>query len=258
MAPSRAVTEVLRLTAVALQFLTRIPVPRVRVEDGDLRRAAAAFPLVGLVVAAVAIAVRAALAPWWGPATATVAAVVAATAVTGAFHEDGLADTVDGVWGGWDPAQRLAIMRDSRVGTYGVLALVGTFALRVVLLAPLPLLAFAQATVAGHVLGRASGLVLSATLPALAPGHGARVAGRPGVAGTAVAGATVAAALGVGLGRFAPVPLVAGLAVVGATRRLYRRRLGGVTGDTLGATNQLVDLVAVAAVVGLARAGLLS
>ncbi|HVM19025.1 MAG TPA: adenosylcobinamide-GDP ribazoletransferase, partial [Egibacteraceae bacterium] len=155
--------EPLRLLAVAVQFLTRFPVPAIRVDDGDLRRASAAFPLVGVFVAAVGIAVRAAAEPLWGPLPATVTAVLAMVAATGAFHEDGLADAVDGIWGGWDPEQRVAIMRDSRIGTYGTVAVVGNLGLRVALLAPLRLGVFVTAVLCGHVLGRAAGLVMAAS-----------------------------------------------------------------------------------------------
>jgi adenosylcobinamide-GDP ribazoletransferase len=248
--------EALRLTAVALQFLTRIPVPQIRVDEGDLRRASAAFPLVGVAVAVVGIAVRAGAEPLWGPAVATIAAVCAMVAVTGAFHEDGLADTADGLWGGWDPEQRIAIMRDSRIGTYGTVALVGVLALRTGLLAGLPLGAFAAAVLCGAVLGRASTLVLVRLLPAAAEGSGASVVGRLGALGSGVAAVTVVAVLGLAAGVLAPVVLAAGLLVVAACRRLFRRRLGGLTGDSLGATNQLVELAAIAAVAALVRAEL--
>ncbi|HEX8927721.1 MAG TPA: adenosylcobinamide-GDP ribazoletransferase, partial [Actinomycetota bacterium] len=132
----------------------------------DLRRASALFPLVGLGVAGVGVAARAAVAPLWGTTVATVAAVVAMVLATGAFHEDGLADTADGLWGGWTPAERLAIMRDSRIGTYGTVALIAAFSLRLALLLPLGLADFARALACAHVLARASSLLLAHLLPA--------------------------------------------------------------------------------------------
>jgi adenosylcobinamide-GDP ribazoletransferase len=247
--------EALRLLAVAFQFLTRFPVPQIRVDDGDLQRASAAFPLVGLAVGAVGVVVRAGAEPLWGPVPATIAAVVAMVAATGAFHEDGLADTADGVWGGWDPDQRVAIMRDSRIGTYGTVALVGMLALRVSLLAGLPLGPFIAATLCGAVLGRASILVMVRLLPAVAAGSGADVVGAQSLPGVAFAGATVAAVLALAAGLWSPVLIVAGLVVVAACRRLYRRRLGGLTGDTLGATNQLVEIAVIAVVAAAWGAG---
>ncbi len=248
--------EALRMTAIAFQFLTRLPVPQIRVDDGDLRRASAAFPLVGVVVAGVGIAVRAAVGVLWGPVVGAVAAVAAMVAVTGAFHEDGLADTADGLWGGWDPEQRIAIMRDSRIGTYGTVALLGALALRVSLLAVLPLGPFAAAVLCGAVLGRASTLLLVLLLPAAAAGSGASVVGRLGTGGLVIAVGTVAVVLAGAVGVWAPLVLAAGLLIVLACRRLFRRRLGGITGDSLGATNQLVEIAAIAVVAALVRTDL--
>jgi adenosylcobinamide-GDP ribazoletransferase len=202
--------EALCLTAVAFQFLTRLPVPQIRVADGDLRRASAAFPLVGIVVAGIGIALRAGAGALWEPVVGTVAAVTAMVAVTGAFHEDGLADSADGLWGGWDPAQRIAIMRDSRIGTYGTVALLAVLALRVSLLAPLPLGPFAAAVLCGAVLGRASTLLLVRLLPASAAGSGAAVVGALGATATVVAVATVAVVLVLAAGVWSPLVLACG------------------------------------------------
>lgn len=299
MAHPRGAFEPLRLLALAVGFLTRAPVPRIDVEADDLRRASAFFPLVGLGVAGVGVAVRAAVEPLWGTGVATIAAIAAMIAVTGAFHEDGLADTADGLWGGWDPAARLAIMRDSRIGTYGTVALITALGLRASLLLPLGLADFARAVACGHVLGRASTLLLARLLPAARgspetsgeperpltggqvgglpaeplvtraaaqagqtanggrPRLGALVVGALSARGVAVAVVVVAATLGLAAGPWAPVPLAAGLVVCLGCASLFRRRLGGISGDALGAANQVVDLAAVAAVVALAKAGLL-
>jgi adenosylcobinamide-GDP ribazoletransferase len=286
--------EPLRLLGVAVGFLTRVPVPRTEVGPDDLRRASALFPLVGLGVAGVGVAVRAAIEPIWGGGVGTIAAIAAMILVTGAFHEDGLADTADGLWGGWDPAGRLAIMRDSRIGTYGAVALILAISLRIGLLLPLGLADFARAVVCGHVLGRASTLLLARLLPtaptpasppATSPsgprsGRSARAGAAPGAAGApgealrgrprlgasvgalgpgGVGAATVVVAATVGLAAraWAPIPLVAGLIACLGCARLVRRRLGGTTGDVLGAANQVVDLATIAAIAALARAGLL-
>ena len=248
--------EPLRLLFVAVQFLTRLPVPAIPVGGDDLRRATAAFPFVGLLVAGVVLAVRAVTEPWLGPAAATVLAVSAGVAVTGAFHEDGLADTVDGLWGGWSPEQRVEIMRDSRLGTYGAVALMGALALQVVLLAELDLGVFTVAVLTGHTLGRLAALGMVRALPAYHDqGSGAAVAEPVGVVGTTVA-LTTTAAVGVPLfGPWLVVPLVAGLLVAAWLRRVTRRRIGGLTGDILGATQQLVLLATVASAAGLPRSG---
>jgi adenosylcobinamide-GDP ribazoletransferase len=253
-----AAREALRLTAVAFRFLTRIPVPEVRAAaPGDLGRAAGAFPLVGLAVAAVGVGARAALTPLVGPGAATVAAVGAMILVTGALHEDGLADSADGLWGGWDPRQRLEIMRDSRVGTYGVVALVLAVGLRAALLLPLDLGAFARALACAHVLARAAWLPLVRLLPPAAPGHGVDLS-TPGALGTpaaAAAGAVTGITLRVALGPWAALPLLVAAAALAACARVFRRRLGGYTGDTLGAAAVLVELAVLATVAALARAG---
>jgi len=286
-APARTALEPLRLLVVALRFLTRLPLPEVQFGGDDLRRASALFPLVGAVVAGIGVALRATLEPLWGTGVATLAAMVAMIAVTGALHEDGLADTADGLWGGWDRAQRLAIMRDSRIGTYGTVALIVVLGLRAGLLLPLGLAEFARAVVCGHVLGRASTLLLVRLLPAAAvpaagapapappppeaaqpgqgePGQGepqrprlgAAVVGPLSLRGAMTAAIVVLLTLLLATGVWAAVPLAAGLLTCLLCATLFRRRLGGVTGDTLGAANQLVDLAVIAAVTALAHAGL--
>jgi adenosylcobinamide-GDP ribazoletransferase len=250
--------EPLRVLAVALQFLTRLPVPQIPVVDGDLRRATAAFPLVGVVVGSATFAAFAAVRPLLGPAVAATVAVITAVAITGAFHEDGLADTFDGLWGGWDPARRIEIMRDSRIGTYGGAALMLSLGLRIALLAQLTPSGAARAILVGHVVSRAAILVQIRWLPPVSDrGHGAQVAEPITGLGLVVAAMTTAVVCGAALGVFAAVPLAAALIGVAALRRASRRKLGGLTGDILGATQQIALLLATAAVVGLLRTGLL-
>jgi adenosylcobinamide-GDP ribazoletransferase len=238
-----------RLVAVAFGFLTRLPVPHVEVRDGDLARASALFGLVGLTVAAVGVAVRGLVAVVWGPVVGAVAGVLAITLVTGALHEDGLADAADGLWGGWQPEERLRIMRDSRLGTYGMIVLVAVFALRFALLVPAPPATFAIALVCGHVLGRAAGPVLVRLLPAMDGSSSADVAGPVGVGGGLL---TVVLVVGpvVAVAGIVAVPVLLTAAVVMlACAALYRRRLGGITGDTIGATTVLVEVAVIATVV---------
>lgn len=227
---------------MAVQFLTRIPVP-VRFEPGELRRAAGAFPVVGALVAAVGIGVRWALIPWLDTQLATIAALVAMVLVTGALHEDGFADAIDGVWGGRTPDERLRIMRDSRLGTYGTLALVFLFATKLAALAPMSSTTFAATLAPAMVLGRASSLVLMRAIPPV-PGGLATHAGAPPPAGWAVAGVTCALSL-VGFGPMAWLPLAAaGLATLAAAA-IVRRKVGRLNGDQLGAANQLVEVAVV-------------
>ncbi len=239
----------LRLLAVAFGFLTRLPVPHVAMRDGDLTRASALFPLVGLVIATIAVTVEQLAALAFGPAVGAVVGILAATIVTGAFHEDGLADAADGLWGGWDPAERLRIMRDSRLGTYGTIALIAVFALRFALLVPVSPRTFAIALVSGHVVGRAAGPVLVMLLPPVTDSSSSGIAGPLGPLPRLVAAALVVLPVGLAAGLVAVPLLVAAAVVMLACAALFRRRLGGVTGDAIGATTVLVEVAVVAVVV---------
>jgi adenosylcobinamide-GDP ribazoletransferase len=236
----------MRRTAVAFVFMTRLPVPRVESRDGDLRHASVLFPLVGLVVATLGVAARALVEPLWGPAAGTVAGVLTVVAATGAFHEDGLADSADGLWGGWEPEQRLAIMRDSRLGTYGTIALLAVFALRFALLVPVPLGMFAAALVSGHVLGRASVLLMVRLAPAVPGSSAADMAEPVGTGPVAVAAVLTIGPVAVAAGVAAILLLLVTAVMTLGAARLFNRRLGGVTGDTLGATIVVVELAAIA------------
>ena len=235
----------------AFGFLTRLPVGAPDASEPALTRAGAYFPLVGLVVGAVGWAA------WWigtgalGPTAGAVLGVLATVAVTGALHEDGLADTADGLWGGASPARRLEIMRDSRIGTYGVLALGGELLLRVAILVPLDTAGALRVLIAGHVLGRIAPLVLAAWLPpARSDGLGVRLAAPPRRGAMVAAGTGLAAAVLAG-GRWAPLVVAAGAIPVFLLGRLAHRRIGGVTGDVLGAAVVLTNLAVAASVAAL-------
>jgi adenosylcobinamide-GDP ribazoletransferase len=147
-------------------------------------------------------------------------------------------------------------MRDSRLGTYGATALFVSLALRVALLAPLDLQLFAAADAAGHVLGRAAGVAIAATLPPVGDqGLGAKVIGPAGAATAIGVAATSLAAAFFGGRAWAPALLAVAVLSVVAVRRVARRRIGGLTGDLLGATNQLAHLGVLVVVVALHRAG---
>jgi len=237
---------------VAHAFLTRLRLPvRGSVDPGRFGRAAVLFPLVGVTVGGAAALVRLAVEPV-GPIFATVAALSVPPLLTGALHEDGLADTADAL-GPHERRRRLEAMRDPHLGAFGVLALVLSVAARIALLAPLGARAAALALVAAHVLGRWSTLPLALAVPPVRnEGAGALLRPLPGqvLAGTALALALAAPAL---LACSPPVllaGLAAALAVTALTGLLWRRAFGGVTGDTFGATNQLVEIAVYVAVVG--------
>ena len=125
-----------RLFWCAVGFLTRLPTPASReFEPGWIGRSARWFSLVGQIVGVLAAVVFLAAGRFWDGAAPAVLAIGAGVWITGAFHEDGLADTADGLGGGTTPQARLAIMKDSRIGTYGVLALVLSVGLRIAALA---------------------------------------------------------------------------------------------------------------------------
>jgi adenosylcobinamide-GDP ribazoletransferase len=229
---------------VAIAFLTRLPVGSGELTATALSRAAAWFPAVGLLVGGVMAATHALAGLVLDPVPATVLALLAAVLATGGFHEDGLADAADAMGAHTTRARRLEILRDPRVGTYGALALIFAMALAIAALAPLDDARFARASLVGHVLGRWSTLPQSLMLPAARPeGTGALVRVGPAgvVVGSAIAVATALLAGGVLGGAIVMAVACVGTIVGGwATLRV----LGGVSGDTFGAVNKLVETAA--------------
>jgi len=250
-------THEFRLFLVALQFLTRLPVPAFREFDPAWLHASARwFSAVGLVVGGLV-----ALALWgaallWPAAVAVVVALGLGIALTGAFHEDGLADTWDAL-GGVVPRKRaLLIMKDSRLGSYGALALgVGlgakALALHAVVTDSLALALVALPLV--HAWARAGTVVLIAVMRyggdeahAKAKPLATRVDGSAVVVAGLTCALASAAALYAGLlsgGALAAVVAACALATA-ATGWWLQRRLGGYTGDGLGATEQHAELAA--------------
>ncbi len=243
-----------------LAFLTRLPVPlpAEAAQPGALARAAWAFPLAGAVVGGVAgLALLAAEALSLDSMVGSFVAVAAAVLLTGGLHEDGLADVADGFGGGHDRAGKLAIMRDSRIGSYGVLALVLSVGLRVSLLASLATSGGAAlALMAAGALSRAAMVPVMATLlPARTDGLGVG-AGRPKwvTAGAAVMLGVILAGLALGpweagawedivlaAWTFLAAMIAAVVAAVGVAV-LARRQIGGLTGDVLGTVQQAAEI----------------
>jgi adenosylcobinamide-GDP ribazoletransferase len=232
--------------AVATAFFTRIPVATPVNEGGWLADTAWAFPLVGAGIGGVAaLAFLLAQLLGLGDWLAAVLAVLASIVLTGALHEDGLADTADGLVGGDDREKRLAIMRDSRHGTFGVVAIVVSVLLRAAALAEIgePIYA-GLALIAAHAASRAalpcSMLMLA---PARAEGLGA-AAGRPS---TPLVIAALAIGLLVSLAALGPLRGLVAIGLAGAAMFalgvLAYRRIGGYTGDVLGAFQQVGEIV---------------
>lgn len=229
----------------AFALLSRLPLPNHR---GTGAASAWAWPLVGAVLGALGAALASA-ALWLGitPGVTAVLVLALGAMLTGGLHEDGLSDSADGLYGGWTRERRLEIMKDSRVGSYGVLALVlVTLARWSALTAILVHGGHWAALVATGALSRAPMGLVMALLPN-ARGTGlSHATGRPGLA-TALLGVALAVALAAGTSGWTAVPLV--FATLGVTLWLAftaLRRIGGQTGDILGATQQLAEVACLA------------
>lgn len=243
----------MRLVLVALQFLTRLPVRLGRFEPAWLNDCVRHFPLVGALVGAVGAAVLVGAAQLWPAWIAAVLALGAMVALTGGFHEDGLADTFDALGGVVPRDKTLAIMKDSRIGSYGALALGLSLLLRAALLAVLatrPAWGAVAALLACHAFARAAAVGVMVSLPY--GGDADHAKAKP--LALAVAPRNFAIALGwcgllaaaLAAGGVAPVRLALATVAAAATallmRRWLKRRLGGYTGDGLGATEQLAEI----------------
>lgn len=154
-----------RYLLLAVGFFTRIPVPAVaNFEEQELNHAARYFPLVGVLVGLVGAAVFIASASIFPQQIAVLFSMAATVYVTGAFHEDGFADSVDGLGGGWSKEQILTIMQDSRLGTYGALALFMMLFAKFQVLNAMPAAHIACILVAAHALSRLCSVYVMATL----------------------------------------------------------------------------------------------
>jgi adenosylcobinamide-GDP ribazoletransferase len=257
------VSRQLALFFTAAQFLTRLPTPVVRdFDSSSLSQSMRYFPLVGVLVGLINVSV------WWVskrwlPASVSIGIMLAASAaVTGALHEDGFADACDGFGGGTTPDRVLAIMKDSRIGAYGAIGVFLMLGLKWTALAALPLTLFPLIVVAAHAMSRwsATGLIWrlayvrgdddakSRPFAGRLGGAAWVLSGLIGIAGfaplaaawtrwsgdAALSAGVGAAALGAGAAAAALATLLAG--------GYFRRRIGGYTGDCLGAAQQLAEL----------------
>lgn len=245
---------------LAIQFLTRLPVPgtgglsRDAAADG-LERAVVWFPLVGALVGVATASTILLAEQFWPRLVAVLLALIVEARLTGAFHEDAVADFCDGVGGGRDPAHTREIMKDSRIGSYGAMGLVLSVGLRAALTCLLPAATLAIAVIGAATFGRLLAVMVMASLaPAAASGTLARdVGGR-------VSARHAWLALALALPGLLPAAPVAPFALAGAAfagllfvlwfRRLLRIHVGGTTGDGLGfvaCAGQLLFLLAMLA-----------
>lgn len=239
----------------AAQFLTRVPIHTSRAAG----RAAIVpwFPvvgaLIGLAVAGVAVGLEALIAPVPAAATAVMVGVI----ITGAFHEDGLADSADAIAGGTTPERRFEILADSRLGTYGTAAVCGTILVRVSAVATLVAVggpATIGAVVGSHALARGVG---SSLMAAVAPTREAKGLGQSFGRLVSAKRAAVTVAVGVVIATIAvgwwAAPMLVGAALATAlVGRLARTAFGGVNGDHLGAAEQLAEIVCLLTACGFA------
>lgn len=235
----------------AIRFLTRLPVPGPHeLAEGELPRSMGWYPLVGACVGGL-LGLLAVLLFRWTPLPAGVVATLVALAgplLTGGLHEDGLADTFDGLGGATSRERALEIMRDSRVGTYGALALSGTLLLRWNLIVSLHSDAWLRTLVVAHAVARLPPVVLVRGLPYARAGEGLA---RPMVEGITTTHVVAALALSLAIA----VPLGGSLGLLAVILALltarvagwwFRRRVGGITGDLAGATVIVTELLVLA------------
>jgi adenosylcobinamide-GDP ribazoletransferase len=233
----------LRLFFTALSFFTRIPCTRwAGMNEDDLYHAARYFPLVGIVVGSVAALI------WWlaqhvlPQELAIIASMVASIWLTGAFHEDGLSDTMDGLGGGWHKEQMLTIMKDSRIGSYGAVALVMALLTKFQTLVHLSPLLIPAVLVAGHALSRFAAVLLIYTQSYV------RETGKAKPLAQQISTGEMLLAALFGLIPLALMPSSLWLALLGVGvvwlwfSRKLKKLLGGYSGDCLGAMQQLCEL----------------
>lgn len=233
----------------ALRFFTRLPVPGwVGHSAEQLNHAARWFPAVGLIIGAIGAGVTLAALQLWPVQIAVLIGMTATLLATGAFHEDGLADSIDGFGGGWTREQVLAIMKDSRIGSYGAIGigmvLLTKFAALSTLAVP-PAPTIAVALIAGHSVSRFASTTLIYALDYARDDDSSK--SKPLATRLGKGELAVAALFGLAPCLLLPrAPVAVALLLVAIVTllaaRYFVRRIGGYTGDCLGATQQLTEI----------------
>ena len=248
--PFSAAIHQCRLFFIALQFFTRLPIPRwVGFEPAWLQHASRYFPLVGVVVAAISGAVYL-LASWLLPsAVAVLLAVAAGIYLTGAFHEDGFADMCDGFGGGLTRERVLEIMKDSRIGAYGAIGIICLLAIKCAALASTPPAAVVATLFIAHPLSRLAAVSLIWLMEyARDEGKAKPMAQEMSTAEFIIAAscgllpAIVCGALGIFYWATPVFAIVVAAAAAFWLGHKCQRRLQGYTGDCLGAVQQLAEV----------------
>jgi adenosylcobinamide-GDP ribazoletransferase len=233
----------------ALMFMTRLPVGKGYVfRSEDLPRSAVYFPVVGVMIGSLAGLVLLCSEPFFPPVVAVLFCMGTTVLLTGALHEDGLADAMDGLLGGKETRQRLEIMRDSRLGSYGALALWFSLTAKAFVLTSLleeGVLKAVTALIVAHGLGRAATLALLFSHPYVRSDQSkASPFGNAVTLKEALLASIFPVLLSfVLLGNKSVLTLIAAAAGTWAAGRYFQKKIGGITGDCLGAASQLVELV---------------
>ncbi|SMF40314.1 adenosylcobinamide-GDP ribazoletransferase [Pseudobacteriovorax antillogorgiicola] len=233
-----------RWLLVSLSFFTRIPIDLSELQKEDLERSLRYFPLVGLILGAILALSYTAMIQIWSRDIAIILTLILSLALTGGLHEDGLADSADGLFGAFEKEKVLAIMKDSRLGSYGALSLIASFILKYLCLKEMADPLVPWAFVIAHPLSRLAACTLTWYLPYArsTPSYAKNLLSHSqkqdrwfqGVAGTTpliLLPFTQIAAL-----------LTLGLGLILVTKMWLSKRIGGYTGDCLGATQQCAEI----------------
>ena len=251
-----------RLWLTAVEFLTRIPIPAAtQFDPAWMSRCVRYFSWVGVLIGGCAALVWWALQPALSSWLAAVLAFTASALITGAFHEDGLSDYVDGIGGGQSREHTLAIMKDSRVGSFGALALMLVTLVKIAALASVPMVDAVIALVFAHATARATAVTVMAALPYARDDATSKarpvamgvtwlevaVSWLPTIALITLIALIAALAAQCGLSKQMPMALLTATLAAGIITTLLalqmKRRLGGYTGDALGAVEQCAEAV---------------
>lgn len=228
----------------ALRFFTRLPVPAwVGHSSEALANSTRYFPAVGLVVGGIAALVFFVTSYVWPLTLAVLASMAATLYITGVFHEDGWSDTIDGFGGGWEKERVLAIMKDSRIGSYGAAALIIMLLAKFCALIELKPSLIPAAMIAGHALSRLCATAVMTSLDYV------RDEGKAKPMSAKISRAALAFAVSTAvlpLLFLPPSRVLLGLVLAGLATlwlaRLFTRRIGGYTGDCLGAVQQFSEV----------------
>jgi adenosylcobinamide-GDP ribazoletransferase len=243
-------TRQLRLLFVALQFFTRLPIPSwVGFDELSLQNAARFFPLIGWIVAAFTCVVYGGASILWPHSVAVLLSVIGGMLMTGALHEDGFADVCDGFGGGMSAQRVLEIMKDSRIGVYGAIGSGLLLGLKCATLFNLPVHAVFAALLAAHPLSRLFSILLIWRLDYVGGEGKASVLARKMTTGEflfgLITGIVPVLVLGLaGAMRWATITVAVLLAIMATLylSNMFLRRIGGYTGDCLGAVQQVTEV----------------